>query len=323
MMKFEGSRMSEGLFQQTLKNPIHCTGVGLHSGARVSMTIRSAAVNSGIVFRRIDPRGDRAEIAARWESVTETRLCTVIGNKEGVNVGTVEHLMAALRSLAIDNALIEIDGPEVPIMDGSAAPFVFLIECAGIVQQSAARKVIRVLKRVSVGDGLRSATLSPGAGSTFSFEIDFASGAVAAQEASFALTRGGFKTEVCRARTFGFLHEVDQLRRLGLARGGSLDNAIVINGDKVMNEGGLRYHDEFVRHKILDSIGDLYLAGRPIIGHFHGRRSGHALNYNLVRALLSDPEAWALTDLSSADVVPFGLVRPMSYPPQQRLAAIA
>jgi UDP-3-O-[3-hydroxymyristoyl] N-acetylglucosamine deacetylase len=292
----------DGLYQQTLKRPIHCTGVGLHSGARVSLRIKPAAVDSGIVFVRTDPRGGHAVIPARWDHVVDTRLCTVIGNGRGVNVGTIEHLMAALAGTGIDNAVIEIDAPEVPIMDGSAAPFVFLIECAGIEQQAARRQVLRLCRRVTVGDANRRAVLTPGAGHGFDFEIAFDSAVMAHRTGSFELTEGSFKQEIARARTFGFLHEVEELRRLGLARGGSLDNAVVISGDTVLNEEGLRYDDEFVRHKILDSIGDLYLAGHRIIGHFHGWRSGHALNNQLLRALFADAGSYVIDEMTAADL---------------------
>ncbi len=308
-----------GLYQQTLKRSIHCTGVGLHSGAKVSLRIKPAAVDSGIVFVRTDPRGGHAMIPARWDHVVDTRLCTVIGNGRGVNVGTIEHLMAALVGTGIDNALIEIDAPEVPIMDGSAAPFVFLIECAGIEQQEALRKVLRVKRRIAVGDGTRRATLTPGPGVSFDFEIAFDSAVMAHRTGSFDLAGGTFKQEIARARTFGFLHEVEELRRLGLARGGSLDNAVVISGDSVLNEEGLRYDDEFVRHKILDSIGDLYLAGHRIIGQFHGWRSGHALNNQLLRAMFADASSYELDDMTEADLET--AADHWDYP--QRLAASA
>jgi UDP-3-O-[3-hydroxymyristoyl] N-acetylglucosamine deacetylase len=291
-----------GLYQQTLKRPIHCTGVGLHSGARVSLKIKPAAADSGISFVRTDPRGGHAVIPARWDHVVDTRLCTVIGNGRGVNVGTIEHLMAALAGTGIDNALIEIDAPEVPIMDGSAAPFVFLIECAGVERQAARRRVLRVRRRVAVGDANRRATLTPGAGHGFDFEIAFDSAVTARRTGSFEMTDGTFKQDIARARTFGFLHEVEELRRLGLARGGSLDNAVVISGDTILNEEGLRYEDEFVRHKILDSIGDLYLAGHRIIGQFHGWRSGHALNNQLLRAMFADTASYELDEMTAADL---------------------
>lgn len=292
----------ETQFQRTLKSPIHCTGIGLHSGSKVLMTIAPAEVDTGIRFIRSEHGSVLGMIPASWEHVVDTRLCTVLGNSDGVTVGTVEHLMAALRGAGIDNATIHLDGPEVPIMDGSAAPFVFLVECAGVVEQSTPRRAIRILKTVRIHDGPRCAVLSPGHGGSFSFEIDFDSAAVSRQEAFVQLTGTSFKNDLCRARTFGFLHEVDHLRRLGLARGGSLDNAIVISDDKILNEGGLRYTDEFVRHKILDSVGDLFLAGAPILGHFHGCRSGHALNNQLLRTLFADSEAWCYSLMSDADL---------------------
>jgi UDP-3-O-[3-hydroxymyristoyl] N-acetylglucosamine deacetylase len=205
--------------------------------------------------------------------------------------------MAALAGLEIDNVLVEIDGPEVPVMDGSAAPFVFLIECAGTIEQDAPRRAIKVLKPVSVGENGKSASLTPDDGFSMSFAIDFASGAISRQDITIALDPDSFKADISRARTFGFLHEVDQMRAAGLARGGSLDNAIVIQGDQVLNREGLRYVDEFVRHKVLDALGDLYLAGAPIIGHFRGVRSGHALNRRLLEALFADHSAWCFAEL--------------------------
>ncbi|UEM19509.1 UDP-3-O-acyl-N-acetylglucosamine deacetylase [Skermanella mucosa] len=312
----EQSQSNETKFQQTLKSPINCTGIGLHSGSKVSMRLMPSDANTGIVFVRTDQPADRATVRADWDRVTDTKLCTVISNDAGVSIGTIEHLMAALRGCGIDNAVIELNGPEVPIMDGSSAPFVFLIECAGIRQQDKPRRLIKILKQVTVGDQTRFASLTPSPVTGFSFEIDFASAAVARQETYVKLGSGTFKGELARARTFGFLHEVDQMRKLGLARGGSLDNAIVINGDKVLNEGGLRYSDEFVRHKILDSIGDLYLAGAPIVGHFHGCRSGHALNNQLLRALFADQSAWCYVDADEAGATPAEWAR-------EKIAAVA
>jgi len=299
-VSYEGEAASVS-FQQTLKGPINCTGIGLHSGSRVGMTLVPAAAGSGINFVRTDllasGRGlAEATVPARWDAVVDTRLCTVVGNATGVTVGTVEHLMSALRGCGIDNLTVELDGPEVPVMDGSAAPFVFLVECSGIQVQDQPRRLLRVLKEVSVVEGEKSAVLTPAAAPGFSFEIDFDSAVVRRQEGHLRLTASSFKAEVARARTFGFLHEVDMMRRAGLARGGSLDNAIVISGDRVMNEGGLRYKDEFVRHKILDAVGDLYLAGAPILGHYSGIRAGHALNNKLLRALFADASAWRLEE---------------------------
>jgi len=306
-------------FQQTLKGPINCSGIDLHSGERVNMTLLPADADSGIVFVRTDLVGAgrpaaEATVRASWDRVADTRLCTVIANAHGVSVGTVEHLMSALRGCGIDNLTVELDGPEVPIMDGSAAPFVFLVECAGVVQQELPRKVLRILKEVAVVEGDKRAVLTPAAVPGFSFEIDFDNAVVRRQEGHVRLSRASFKSEVARARTFGFLHEVDMMRRAGLARGGSLDNAIVISGDRVMNEGGLRFKDEFVRHKILDAVGDLYLAGAPILGHYTGIRAGHALNNRLLRTLFADASAWRLEELPAS--VPADWERP-------RLAASA
>ncbi|NYZ14211.1 UDP-3-O-acyl-N-acetylglucosamine deacetylase [Azospirillum sp. RWY-5-1] len=285
-------RITEGLFQRTLKRPVRFSGVGLHSGARITMTLSPAEAGSGITFLRTDKRGAAAVLPAAWDRVVDTRLCTVLGNDAGTTVGTVEHLMAALRGCGIDNAEIAIDGAEVAIMDGSSAAFVEAIASVGTTRQSMPRRVIRILKPVTAVEGHKTASFTPDDAEIFSFEIDFDSAAIANQTYCFELTDGAFGDEIGRARTFGFLHEVEMMRRMGLARGGSLDNAIVIDRDRVMNEGGLRYSDEFVRHKILDAVGDLYLAGASIVGRFHGHRSGHALNNKLLRTLFADSSAW-------------------------------
>ncbi len=278
--------------QRTLKSSINCTGVGLHSGDKISMTMNPAPVNTGVVFRRTDIEGKGAVIPARFDRVVDTRLCSVLGNEDGVTVGTVEHVMAALAGCGIDNVEIELSGAEVPIMDGSSEPFVFLIECAGIVEQDAPRRVIRVLKRVEVAYGSGHVAISPADTQIIDFEIDFDSQVVNRQEMSLKVVNGAFRKELAKARTFGFLHEVEALWEAGLAKGGSLDNAIVVGHEGVMNEDGLRFDDEFVRHKALDAIGDLYLAGAPVIGRFEGVCSGHAANNKLVRALLADESAW-------------------------------
>lgn len=290
--------------QHTLKSEIGCSGTGLHSGNTVSIVLKPAPEDTGIVFRRTDKDGNNAEIEARVENVVEATLCTTLGNDDGVKIATVEHLLAALAGCHIDNVIVEVDGPEMPIMDGSAAPFVFLIECAGVVAQNKSRRVIEVLKRVAVSDNGREASLSPGDGFSVGFEIDFNSNAIGKQDKSVRLVNGTFKGEISRARTFGFAEEVDQLRKMGLARGGSLDNAVVVQGDEILNEEGLRYDDEFVRHKILDCVGDLYLAGAQISGHFQGYRSGHAMNHAIVRALFADPTAWRLVDADESFAEP-------------------
>lgn len=284
--------------QKTLNKSIHCRGIGLHTGARINLALHPASPGTGIVFRRRD-KGD-AEIPASWHNIVDSTLCTTLGDGNGLKIATVEHLMSALAGLEVDNAIVELDGPEVPVMDGSAAPFVFLIECAGLVEQHAPRRAIKVLKPVSVGSHGKSAALIPDEECRLSFAIDFANGAIKRQELSFTLDSSNFKHEISRARTFGFLDEVDQMQAAGLARGGSLDNAIVISGDRVLNKEGLRYGDEFVRHKVLDALGDLYLAGGPILGHFHGMRSGHAINRQLMEALFADPSAWCASTISAA-----------------------
>lgn len=266
------------------------------------MTLMPAEANSGIVFRRTDIAGGGALVAASWDAVVDTTMCTTVGNDDGLRVGTIEHLMAALAGCGIDNAVIEIDGPEVPIMDGSAAPFVFLIECAGVLSQAVPRRVIKVLKPVRVGNSERFAELSPADEFSVEFEIDFDNSAISRQVISLGMGDGAFKKELADARTFGFLHEVEQLRAAGLARGGSLDNAIVVSGDKVLNEDGLRHNDEFVRHKVLDAIGDLYLAGAPIKGLFSGLCSGHAANNGLLHALFADPTAWTYEPMAVESV---------------------
>jgi len=294
------------LRQRTLKSPIGCSGIGLHSGHTVSMTIHPAADDTGIIFRRTDLARGEGDIAAHWRNVVDTRMATTIGNAFGARVGTIEHLMAAFAGCGIDNALVELDAAEVPVMDGSAAPFVFLIECAGIADRAAPRCAIKVVKPVRVGDGARSIAVRPAPGFSVSFEIDFDSGAIARQALGLRLMNGAFKTDIARARTFGFEHEVSALREAGLALGGSLDNAVVIRGDTVLNVEGLRYDDEFVRHKILDCIGDLYLAGGPIIGRVEGARSGHALNHKLLKALMADDDAWSYTDRAEDGLPPMG-----------------
>jgi UDP-3-O-[3-hydroxymyristoyl] N-acetylglucosamine deacetylase len=277
-------------FQHTLKSAIGCRGVALHSGQKVSMNLIPAPPETGIIFRRTDIG---AEIRAAWENVVESARCTSLSDGAGGLVATVEHLMAALSGTAIDNLIVELDGPEVPIMDGSAAPFVFLIERAGVAQQDAPRHPIKVLKPVSIVDDGAMAALYPGFGFSMSFEIDYDNPLVRCQQMTLALDTASFKSELSPARTFGFRNDIDRLRAAGLARGGSLDNVVVVDGHQVLNRGGLRYENEFVRHKLLDALGDLYLAGASIIGRFRGVRSGHSHNHRLLRALFADEEAWS------------------------------
>ena len=258
------------------------------------MTLHPAPPDTGIVFRRSGPA---VEIRANWANMIASPLCTVISNGEGNTVGTIEHLMAAFAGAAIDNAIVELDGREVPIMDGSSAPFLFLIECAGIIEQDAARRAVKVLREVSVVEDGATATLLPDHGFSMSFEIDFDNPLIRRQDICLMFDSETFKTELCRARTFGLLDELDRLWAAGLARGGSLDNAVVVGRDHVLNVEGLRFADEFVRHKLLDAFGDLYLAGGPMLGSFRGVRSGHAHTRRLLAALLADREAWCYTTL--------------------------
>ena len=264
------------------------------------MTLHPAVPGAGIAFRRTDI-ADSATIPVRWDGVVDTRMATTLGNADGVRVGTVEHLMAALAGCEIDNALIEIDGPEVPVMDGSAAPFVALIEKAGIVRQAAVRRAIEVLKPIEVRDAHRSLCIEPHPVLEVSFEIDFDTPAIARQAYGARIVNGTFKSDIAAARTFGFAEDVEALRRAGLALGGSLENAIVIRDGHVLNEGGLRFDDEFVRHKILDCIGDLYLAGAPILGRVHGVRCGHTLHHLLLKAVFADTSAWRMVDAPATD----------------------
>ncbi|MCK5546766.1 MAG: UDP-3-O-acyl-N-acetylglucosamine deacetylase [Rhodospirillaceae bacterium] len=278
----------DDLKQKTLKSTIGCSGVGLHSGDKISMTLHPADADSGIVFRRSDINGGGVEIKASFDNVRDTRLCTTIGDENGVLISTIEHLMAALAGAGVDNALVDVVGGEVPIMDGSAAPFMFLIDCAGLVEQDAPKRVVRVVKPVVVSDEGKSASLFPSNEFSIDFEIDFDSSAIQRQSMRVDMIDGVFKNELSRARTFGFMHEVEALRAAGFAKGGSLDNAVVVSGDEILNEDGLRFDDEFVRHKILDAVGDLYLAGGTIAGHFSGVCTGHSLNNKLLRALFAD-----------------------------------
>lgn len=278
--------------QRTLKNVIQATGVGLHSGETVYLTLHPAPVNSGIIFRRVD-LDTPVEIPAAAENVVDTRLCTTLGIKD-VSVGTVEHLLSALAGLGIDNAYIDVSAPEVPIMDGSAAPFVFLIQSAGVAYQNAPKRFIRIKKKIQVKDGKKSASFAPYEGFKVSFTIDFDHPVFRdrPQTASLDFSTTSFVKEVSRARTFGFMSDYEMLREQNLALGGTLDNAVVVDDYRILNEDGLRYEDEFVKHKILDAVGDLYLLGHSLIGAFMGCRSGHALNNILLRELIADETAW-------------------------------
>ncbi len=283
--------------QKTLKASVTCHGVGLHSGAKVTLTLCPAPVHHGIVFVRTDLACVDNRIPARYDRVTDTRLCTLISNVDGASVGTIEHLMSALRGCGVDNALVELDGPEVPIMDGSSIPFVEMIDEIGLRTQDAPRRAIRILRDIQVHDGDKSAVLSPAEAFVFGGMIDFVHPAIGHQAFETKLVNGNFRHDIASARTFGFVREVEFLRQQGLARGGSLDNAIVLDDLAVMNVGGLRFDDEFIRHKLLDAIGDLYLAGAPILGRYDSVRAGHALNNALLHQLFASPESWEWVEM--------------------------
>lgn len=279
---------------RTLKSAIGCVGTGLHGGARVSLTLRPAPAGTGILFRRTDTG---AEVVARYDAVTDTRLCTALG--EGPSrVGTVEHVMAAFAGLGVTDAVVEVDGPEMPILDGSASPFVFLLDCAGLVSSAAPGPAIEILRPVRVTDGegpdAAWAELSPSVlpGLEADLTIDFGATAVGRQSLSLRVTEDTFRAVLADARTFTMAEDVARLRSVGLAQGGTLDNAVVVDGPLVLNPGGLRHPDEFVRHKLLDAVGDLALAGASLKGTFRGHKSGHALNNRLLRALFADDRSW-------------------------------
>jgi UDP-3-O-[3-hydroxymyristoyl] N-acetylglucosamine deacetylase len=275
--------------QGTLKAAISCVGVGLHTGQRVSLSFQPAPANHGIVFRRSDLGVD---IPARFDRVVDTRLCTVLEHDDA-RVGTVEHVMAALFGCGIDNAVVELDGPEPPVFDGSAGQFVFLLDCAGRVVQDAPRPVVEILRPVRVSDGDGFAELRPNpAGLDLALSIDFAAAAIGRQSLSLRLTPQSFRHELARARTFALAEDIERMRATGLAQGGSLDNAVVVDQARVLNPAGLRVPDEFVRHKLLDAVGDLALAGASLRGRFIAHRSGHTLNNRLLRALFADRAAW-------------------------------
>ena len=283
--------------QHTMSKTAILSGVGLHSGAETTLKIKKADIHAGITFIRTDVSDRDNHVKATWDNVIDTRLCTVIGNDAGVTVGTIEHLMAALRACGVDNAIIELDGPEVPIMDGSSEPFVQMIHKAGLKTLAAPRRAIKILEEVVIEDGDKRVVLKPAIGSKFKSVIEFAHPSIGRQSYEIEMLNGHFVSDVADARTFGFLEEVNALRSMGLALGGSLDNAVVLDKNGVMNEDGLRYADEFARHKLLDAVGDLYLAGAPIIGLYEGFKAGHALNNQILRKLFASEGAWTTIDL--------------------------
>lgn len=298
--------------QRTLKNVIRATGVGLHTGKKVLLTLRPAPVNTGIIFRRID-LSPVTEIAARPENVGDTRLSTTLV-KGKARISTVEHLLSALAGFGIDNAYIDLSSDEVPIMDGSAGPFVFLIQSAGVEEQNAAKRFIRIKQKIHVEDGDKWAEFVPFNGFKVSFTIEFDhplfNDRNCRAEIDFSTT--SFVKEVSRARTFGFMRDVELLREKNLALGGSLDNAVVVDDYRVLNDDGLRYEDECVKHKILDAIGDLYLLGYSLIGSFSGHKSGHELNNRLLKKLLAKKSAWELVSFKDEEDLPISFIQPIS-----------
>jgi UDP-3-O-[3-hydroxymyristoyl] N-acetylglucosamine deacetylase len=297
--------------QRTLKNVIRATGVGLHTGEKVYLTLRPAMPDAGIIFRRVD-LSEPVEIHATPENVGDTTLSTTL-IKDGIRISTVEHLLSALAGLGIDNAYIDLNAPEVPIMDGSAGPFVFLIQSAGIEEQNAPKRFIRIKKPVKVKDDDKWAKFEPFDGFKVGFSIDFDHPAFKEdhQTAEVDFSTTSFVKEISRARTFGFMNQIESLRANNLALGGSLDNAVVLDDYRVLNEDGLRYMDEFVKHKILDSIGDLYLLGRSLIGAFSGYKSGHALNNKVLRELIAQEDAWELVTFEDEKKAPISFMQPV------------
>lgn len=297
--------------QRTLKNVIRATGVGLHTGEKVYLTLRPAAADTGIVFRRVD-LDEPMDIRAHPDNVGDTRLSTTL-TQNGASISTVEHLLSAFAGLGIDNAYVDVSAPEVPIMDGSAGPFVFLIQSAGVEEQNVAKKFIRIKRPISVEDGDKRASFEPFDGFKVSFSIDFDHPVFSerTQSASVDFSSTSFVKEVSRARTFGFIRDIEMLRQANLALGGSMDNAIVVDDYRILNDDGLRYEDEFVKHKILDAIGDLYLLGHSLIGAFSGHKSGHALNNKLLKALLAEESAWEEVTFDESDPVPITYMKPV------------
>lgn len=280
--------------QKTVNSKISCSGIGLHSGEHTSITLIPAPCNSGIIFRRTDIGGANGVIKASYKNVIGTNLGTTLTNEFGAKVSTIEHLMAAIWGCGIDNLYIDIDGPEIPIMDGSSEPFVFLIECAGTETQEEQRRVIEIIKKVRVEEKDKFIEVEPSREFSIDLHIDFNHKEIQQQKFDYHSTFTSFKNDICRARTFGFKHEIDQMHKMGLAKGGSLDNAILVDENGIVNKGGLRYGNEFVRHKTLDFIGDIYLAGHYILGHFSASKAGHGINNKLLHELFKDETAWRL-----------------------------
>lgn len=289
--------IKESLTQCTVKDSISCMGVGLHTGKKVKLTLKPAEAGTGINFIRTDVHPGTGFIAARWYNVTDTDLATTLMNEHGVTLSTIEHLVAALRGCGVDNALIEVNGPEVPIMDGSALPFIRMIQTTGVVEQDSPRHVIWIHRPIEYRNGDKYAILSPENKTRFTVHIEFDNPLIGTQVSSFDYTNDDFNNFIAPARTFGFLDQIPALERLGLIKGGSLSNAVLLDGENVMNKDGLRFRDEFVRHKILDCIGDFGLLGVRVLGHFYAKKPGHELNKQFIRTLFSRRDAWSYITL--------------------------
>lgn len=280
--------------QKTISSEVSCSGIGIHSGLPVTMKLLPAPINNGIIFKRVDVEAEKSIVKANYKNVVTTNLGTTIANEFGVKLSTIEHFLAAIWGMGIDNLLVEINNQEVPIMDGSSEPFIFLLECAGIHVQEAPRQIIEITKKFRVEDGDKFIEVEPAKEFSVDFHIDFNHKHVSKQKFSYHSSFASFKNDVCMARTFGFKNEIEYLNKMGLARGGSLDNAIVVGDDGIENKGGLRYDNEFARHKTLDFIGDIYLAGHYIIGHFNVSKSGHGLNNKMLHQLFADESVWKI-----------------------------
>lgn len=281
--------------QRTIKHTVSCFGIGVHSGKPASITLHPAPENSGVKFIRTDIKSNN-EVAARYDFVSATNLGTTIRNKDGIEVATIEHLMAALWGCKIDNIIIETDGPEIPIMDGSSEPFIFMIECAGVKNLNQLRKYIEITDEIIVTDNQSKTVITPSEDFSVEMAIEFADNFIKRQTYKFTDKTRSFKHELARARTFGFKHEAEMLKKIGLAQGASLDNAVVLHNNEVINKDGLRYQDEFVRHKMLDLIGDLYLAGMPFKGHFNSYKPGHTINNKVLHTIFANPQSWRIVE---------------------------
>lgn len=293
-------KLDSTLLQNTVADHVVIQGTGLHSGADTVLRIHPAKVDNGIIFTRNDVSDRNNLVPALWDHVVDTKLCTVIGNKDGVSVGTIEHLMAALNALNITNAMIELDGPEVPIMDGSSEPFIKAIKAVGVETQNAPQKAIKITEEITFVEDDKVVKFTPSENCDFEITIDFDHGSIGKQSYGIQLDDASFETQISDARTFGFVHEVNHLRSLGLCLGGSLENAVVLDEQTVLNPEGLRHDDEFARHKLLDAVGDIYLAGHRIIGKYSGYKAGHAVNNKVLEVLFANPDKWTFVDMPNA-----------------------